>query len=109
MHAREANGEQDAAIRLCRACREVCDPELRRLSASGGDHGALRDTITVVAILSLIGDRLDRDQPCPYSLLEHAVELAERLPEDGSQCAAACRAAAQAISDLVEENRELGY
>jgi hypothetical protein len=108
MHAREANGEQEAAIRLCRACREVCDAELRQQSAQR-ELGPPRDTITCVAILSLIGDRLDRNEPCPYSLLEHAVELAEQLPEDGSACAAACRAAAEAISDLVEENHELGY
>jgi hypothetical protein len=106
---RAANGEQGGAVKLCLACQTVCDPDLRRLASDGGDLGSLRDTIACIAILSLIGERLDRDQPCPHALLEHAVECAERLPDDGSRCAAACRAAAQALSDLIGANYEDGY
>ena len=108
MSPRTANGEQELAMRLCRRCRAVCDAELRRLSAEGGDLGTLRETITCIAILSLIGERLEGDQPCPPGLLDHAVQCAERLPDDGSDCAAACRAAAQALSDLIEANYEIG-
>jgi hypothetical protein len=106
---RAANGEQEGAIRLCLACRTVCDPDLRRLASDGGDLGPLRETIACVAILSLIGERLDRHQPCPQALLEHAIECADQLPDDGSRCAAACRAAGQALSDLIEANYKNGY
>ena len=97
-----AREDLSSVIASCRACRDLCDRHLSTLAGDEEAGPAFRDTVTCVAVVTLIPDRLENRPPCPDRLLEFAGEIAERLPEgDDSSCARACRTAAESIGDLI--------
>jgi hypothetical protein len=102
------DGELEAVVELYLACRAACDTHLASLRHESADMTALRETISCVAVLTAIGDLLARNQDCPVSVLEYAIDLAGSLPRDGSVCWRACQAAAEAIGDLIDSQYETG-
>jgi hypothetical protein len=108
MRPEAENGEVEAAVRRCRACEASCEEQLSRLSARSSHDGLLPATIACVALLSMIGERLEAGLPCPVALLEHAIACAEALPADEVGCSDACLAAAEALSALVDASYERG-
>jgi hypothetical protein len=102
------DGELEVVVELCLACRAACDTRLAALRHESADVAAFRETISCVAVLTAVGDLLARDQDCPVSVLEYAIDLAGRLPRVGSGCWRACQAAAEALGDLIDSQYETG-
>jgi hypothetical protein len=96
----------EGVVDLCLACRAACTAHLAALRHESADVTAFRETINCVAVLTAVGDLLARNQDCPVSVLEYGIELAGRLPRDGSDCWRACQAAAEAIGDLIDSQYE---
>ncbi len=86
------------AVELCRISAEACDRYISRLAADGERDPRFMGTIRCVALLSMIADRLEEDNSAPVGLVDMTIELARELPHDEFGCAAACQAAADALS-----------
>lgn len=100
MAPRTGNDTLGRMIRVCRGPRVPCDRYLDWLSHHDEqEHKTPFDTLRCVALLSMIADRLDLGDQRPIDLIDATIELARDLPEDLFGCAAACNAAADALSE----------
>jgi hypothetical protein len=94
------------AIARSRACRGPCEDYLARIDSVDGNDRGFSDTLRCVAMLSLVADRLETDDDLPIDLIDSAVELARDLYDDRFGCAAACQAAADSLSELLDGRYE---
>lgn len=100
------NGTLDCAIERCRVCREICDRYVAQLYARGEPDPTRFETTRCVALLSMIAERLETDGDPPVELIDTTIELARELPDDDAGCAAACRQAADALSEWLDGSYE---
>jgi hypothetical protein len=101
------DGTLETAIEACRAPRTACDRYLEWLSHQDEhERRSTFETFRCVALLSVIADRLELDRRCPIGLIDATIELARELPQDAFACAAACRAAADALTEWLNGGYE---
>lgn len=98
------NGTLGLVVDCCRASRDCCEPYLAQLNTEGRAEASARlaETTRCVALLSMIADRLELDGECPTEPIDVTIELARDLPDDSFGCAAACRTAADALSEWLD-------
>ena len=107
MAERIGGGTLETVIEACRAPRAPCDRYLEWLSHEDEHERQLPfDTLRCVALLSVIADRLELDRDRLISLIDAATELTRELPQDAFDCAATCRAAANALSEWLNGGYE---
>jgi hypothetical protein len=107
MASRIGDGTLETMIEACRAPRAPCDQYLESLSQHHGHLPQPRfDTLRCVALLSVIADRFELGSQYPIGLIENTIELTRELREDAFGCAAACRAAADALSEVLNGGYE---
>ncbi|MDX6481433.1 MAG: hypothetical protein QOG85_1943 [Gaiellaceae bacterium] len=97
-----------AAVEACRSCREHCETHLGDLRPESRprDLPQLAGILRCVALLSVISDNLRAAGACPIDLIDATVEIARDLPDDPLGCAAACRRAADALSEWLNASYE---
>ena len=100
------NGTLHNLVEKCRACRAACERFLDQLAPAKGYDPTFSDTLRCVALLSVIGDRLDAAEAFPTELVDAAVELARELSEDAFGCALACQVAADALEHWLDGSFE---
>jgi hypothetical protein len=103
---RETENDILHVVELCRVCSEACDRYVTRLAADGERDPRFLDTIRCIALLSMIADRLEEVDHAPVGLVDVTIELARELPNDEFGCAAACQAAADALSARLDSAYE---
>ncbi len=93
-----------AVVGSCRASRDRCEPLLLQQGCERDTEAAARlaQTAFCVALLSVISDRLELEGDCPADLIDTAIHSARELPPDDCGCAAACNAAADALSEWLD-------
>ena len=96
------NGTLKNVVALCRACGEACEARLAQSRPGSPVDPAFAATLRCVALLTMIGERLEADEHCPSEIIEATIDLVRELSPDDFGCATACEAAADALQAWLE-------